>query len=133
MTTITCDTRASPIFQDEVPLVACSSTCRSTPTRLDECILCQTKTRSDYLSSVETGRARIISLAKEDGGDDTRAQRVVDLSVQEMQIMKYHSSMCYKKFQRDMEKNRKQESNDVEPSVAIDDAENDNDQRRKKA
>ena len=41
--------------------------------------------------------------------------------------------MCYKKFQRDMEKNRKQESNDVEPSVAIDDAENDNDQHRKKA
>ena len=109
MTTITCDARASPIFQDEVPLVACSSTRKSsTPTRLDECILCQTKTRSDYLSSGETGRARIISLAKEDGGDDSRAKRVVDLSVQEMEIMKYHSSTCYKKFQRDMEKKRKQ-------------------------
>jgi hypothetical protein len=77
---------------------------------LDECILCQTKTRSDYLSSGETGRARIVSLAKEDGGDDSRAKRVIDLSVQEMEIIKYHSSTCYKKFQRDMEKKRNQES-----------------------
>jgi hypothetical protein len=31
-----------------------------------------------------------------------------------------------------MEKKRKQESNDIEPSVAVDDAENDNDKRRKR-
>jgi hypothetical protein len=88
--------------------------------------------RSDYLSSGETGWACIIYLAKEDGGDDSQAKRVVDLSVQEMEIMKYNSSTCYKKFQRDMEKKRKQESNNVEPSVAIDHAENDNDQCRKR-
>jgi hypothetical protein len=83
-----------------VPLVTiCLSTRKpSTPTRLDECILCQTKTRSDYLSSGETGRARIISLAKEDGGDDNRAKRVIELSVQEMEITKYHSLTCYKNF-----------------------------------
>ena len=104
---------------------------------MDECILCQTKTRSDYLSSGETGRARIISLATESGRNDNRAKRVLDLSVQEMRVMKYHSSTCYKKFQRDMEKlkKRKQESNDddVEPDVTVDSVlEDDNDNRRKR-
>lgn len=115
-----------------MPLIACPSTSKaSTPTRLDECILCQTKARSDYLSSGETGRVRNVSLAKEDGGNDSRAKRIVDLSVQEMEIMKYHSSTCYKKFQRDMEKKRKQESSNVEPSLIIPDTENDNEQRGK--
>ena len=48
-------------------------------TRLDECILYQTKTQSYYLSSSETGRARIVSFAKEDGTDDSGAKRVIDL------------------------------------------------------
>ena len=109
-------------FQDEVPLVTCPSTRKpSTPTRLDECILCQTKTRLDYLSSGETGRARIVSLAKEDGGDDSRAKRILDLSMQEIELMQYHSSTCYKKFQRDMEKKKKQDSgNDVQTSSTVD-------------
>ena len=94
--------------------------------------MCQTKTRSDYLSSGETGRARIVSLAKDDGGDDSRAKRVIDLSEQEMEIIKYHSSTCYKKFQRDMEKKRKEERYDVGPSSTVDDAENDNHQNRKR-
>ena len=46
--------------------------------------------------------------------------------------MKYHSSTCYKKFQRDMEKKRKEESNDVQLSLTVDYVENDNDQRRKR-
>ena len=115
-----------------MPLVAnCPSTCKpSTPKRLDECILCQTKMLSDCLSSSETGRAHIISLAKEDGGDDNRANRIIDLSVHEMEIIKYHSSMCYKKFQRYTEKKRKQQSHDVEPSMTVDDVENDKYQHR---
>ncbi len=65
-----------------MPLIACPSIklSISTPTRLDKCILYQTKTRSYYLLSGETGRARIVSLGKEDGSDDSQAKRVIDLS-----------------------------------------------------
>ena len=49
-----------------------------------------------------------------------------------MEIMKYHSSTRYKKFWRDMERKRKEERYDVESSSTIDDAENDNDQCRKR-
>lgn len=37
--------------------------------------------------------------------NDARAARVLGLTVQEQGIMKYHTSSCYKSFQRDMAKN----------------------------
>lgn len=51
--------------------------------------------------------------------------------MQEIEIIKYHSSTCYKKFQRDMEKKRKQESSNVQTSLTVDDAGN-NEQQRKR-
>ena len=60
-----------------------------------------------YLSSGETGRARIVFLAKEDEASDNRANRVLQLTVQENELMKYHASSCYRRCQRDIEKKRK--------------------------
>ena len=54
-----------------------------------------------------TGRSCIVALVKEEGGSDNRASRVLELTVQEQQLIKYHSSSCYKSFQRDVEKKRK--------------------------
>ena len=85
---------------------------------LDECILCQTKRRSEYLSSGEIGRARIVLLAKEDGGNDVRVRRVLRLTVPEQEIIKYHVMSCYKNFQREMEKKRKQSQNDTTIDLA---------------
>ncbi|KAF3854414.1 hypothetical protein F7725_022469 [Dissostichus mawsoni] len=85
---------------DEVPLAACSTK----PINLEECILCQKKKKSEYLSSGEIGRDVIVSLAKQTESNDTRAARVLQLTVQEQGIIKYHTSSCYRTFQRDMAK-----------------------------
>ncbi|KAF3832800.1 hypothetical protein F7725_026465, partial [Dissostichus mawsoni] len=85
---------------DEVPLAACSTK----PINLEECILCQKKKKSEYLSSGEIGRGVIVSLAKQTESNDTRAARVLQLTVQEQGIIKYHTSSCYRTFQRDMAK-----------------------------
>ena len=52
------------------------------------------------------GRAHIVFLTKDDGGDDSRAKRILDLLMQEVELIKYHLSTCYKKFQTDMEKKK---------------------------
>ena len=75
--------------------------------RLDECIFCQKTNLKEYLCSGDIGRARIISLAKEGRGYDDRADRILGLTTQELEVMKYHGASCYKKFQRDMGKKRK--------------------------
>ncbi|KAI4823606.1 hypothetical protein KUCAC02_012184 [Chaenocephalus aceratus] len=90
---------------DVVPLAAPSATPKPIkPIDLEECILCQKKNRSEYLSSGEIGRGYIVSLAKQTESNDTRAARVLRLTVQEQGIMKYHTSSCYRSFQRDMAK-----------------------------
>ena len=43
-------------------------------------------------------------LAKQTESDDTRVTRVLQLTVQEQGIMKYHASSCYRSLQRDMAK-----------------------------
>ena len=85
-------------FQDEVRLTAPSATPK--PINLEECILCQKKKRSEYLSSGEIGRGCIVSLAKQ----RERRHSSLQLTVQEQGIMKYHTSTCYRSFQRDMAK-----------------------------
>lgn len=71
---------------------------------LENCILCQKKRKlSDWLSSGETGRDSIVSLAQQTKSNDTWADRVLRLTVQEQGRMKYHTSSCYRQFQRDME------------------------------
>ena len=67
-------------------------------------MLCQKRKQSEYLSSGEIGKSNIIVLAKQSGSTDTRAARVLKLTVQEQGIMKYHASSCYRNFQRDMAK-----------------------------
>jgi hypothetical protein len=52
-------------LQDEVPLTAPCATPKPKPFNLEECILCQKKKRSEYLSSGEIGRVTIVSLAKQ--------------------------------------------------------------------
>ena len=89
-------------FQDEVHLIAPCATPK--PIDLEECILCQKKRRSEYLSSGEIDRGFIVSLAKETESNDTRAARILQLTAQEQGIMKYHTSTCYRSFQRDMAK-----------------------------
>ena len=57
-----------------VPLAAPSATPKPIkPIDLEECILCQKKNRSEYLSSGEIGRGYIVSLAKQTESNDTRA------------------------------------------------------------
>ena len=77
---------------------------------LDECILCQKMIWSEYLSSGKTGRGHIVVLAKEDEGSDNQTDRVLSLTAQKQELFKYHSSSCYRRFQRDMEKKRKNPS-----------------------
>ena len=89
-------------FQDEVRLTAPCATPK--PIDLEEYILCQKKKRSEYLSSGEIGRGCIVSLAKQTESNDTRAARILQLTAQEQGIMKYHTSTCYRSFQRDMAK-----------------------------
>ena len=89
-------------FQDEVRLTAPCATPK--PIDLEECILCQKKKRSEYLSSGEIGRGCIVSLAKQTESNDTRAPRILQLTAQEQGIMKYHTSTCYRSFQRDIAK-----------------------------
>ena len=89
-------------FQDEVRLTAPCATPKAI--NLEECILCQKKKRSEYLSSGEIGRGCIVSLAKQTESYDTRAARVLQLTVPEQGIIKYHASSCYRRFQRDMAK-----------------------------
>jgi hypothetical protein len=91
-------------FQDEVPLTAPRATPKPKPINLEECILCQKKKRSEYLSSGEIGRVTIVLLAKQTKTNDTRAARVLQLTMQEQGIIKYHTSSCYRIFQRDMAK-----------------------------
>ncbi len=85
-------------FQDEVQLTAPKSI------NLEECILCQRKKRSEYLSSGEIGRGCIASLAKRTESQDARVTRVLQLTVSEQSNMKYHASSCYRRFQLDMGK-----------------------------
>jgi len=54
------------------------------------------------LSSGETGRSCIISLAKQMESCDIRASRVCQVTVLEQGIIKYHALSCYSSFQRDM-------------------------------
>ena len=89
-------------FQDEVSLTAPCATPK--PIDLDECILCQKKKISEYLSSGEICRGCIVSLAKQTENNDTGAARILQLTAQEQGIMKYHTSTCYRSFQRDMAK-----------------------------
>ena len=89
-------------FQDKLRLTAPCATPK--PIDLEKCILCQKKKRSEYLSSGEIGRGCIVSLAKQTESNDTRAARILQLTAQEQGIMKYHTSNCYRSFQRDMAK-----------------------------
>ena len=89
-------------LQDEVRLTAPCAAPKAI--NLDECILCQKKKRSEYLSSGETGRSCIVSLAKQIESSDIRAARVLQLTVSEQGIIKYHASSCYRSFQRDVTK-----------------------------
>ena len=89
-------------FHDEVRLTAPCATPKAI--NLEECILWQKKKRSEYLSSGEIGRGCIVSLAKQTESYDTRAARVLQLTVPEQGIIKYHASSCYRSFQRDMAK-----------------------------
>ena len=89
-------------LQDEVQLTAPCAAPKAI--NLDECILCQKKKRSEYLSSGETGRSCIVSLAKQTESCDIWAARVCQLTVLEHGIIKYHASSCYRNFQRDMAK-----------------------------
>ena len=73
-------------FQDEILLSAPCAIPK--PINLEECILCQKKKRSEYLSSGEIGRSNIVSLAKRTKSNDTRAVRVLQLTVQEQGIIK---------------------------------------------
>ncbi|KAF3832797.1 hypothetical protein F7725_026462, partial [Dissostichus mawsoni] len=68
---------------DEVPLAACSTK----PINLEECILCQKKKKSEYLL--------VVKLA---GSNDTRAARVLQLTVQEQGIIKYHTYLATERF-----------------------------------
>ena len=53
--------------------------------------------------------------------------------MQEIELMQYHSSTCYKKFQRDMEKKKKQDSgNDVQTSSTVDAGNNEHHRKRLK-
>ena len=54
--------------------------------------------------SGETGRGCIVSLAKQTESCDIWAARVLQLTVPEQGIMKYHASSCYRSFQRDAAK-----------------------------
>lgn len=94
-------------FQDEVHLAHCHT---HNPGKviinLQECILCQRKLPSEYLSSGQAGRACILSLANEIEGNDERACRVLQLTSEEKELMKYHSKSCYRRFQRYVEKKR---------------------------
>ena len=67
-------------FQDEVRLTAPCATPK--PIDLEECIQCQKKKRSEYLSSGEIGRGCIVSLAKQTESNDTRAARILQLTAQ---------------------------------------------------
>ena len=89
-------------FQDEVCLTAPCA--KAQPINLEECILCQKKKQSEYLSGGEIGRGNIVSLARQTESNDARAARVLQLTVQEQGIIKYHTSSCYRSFQRDMAK-----------------------------
>ena len=89
-------------LQDEVRLTAPCAAPKAI--NLDECILCQKKKRSEYLSSGETGRSCIVSLAKQIESSDIRAARVLQLTVSEQGIIKYHASSCYRSFRRDVTK-----------------------------
>jgi len=89
-------------LQDEVQLTAPCAPPKAI--NLDECILCQKKKRSEYLSSGETGRSCIVSLAKQIESYDIQAARILQLTVPEQGIIKYHASSCYRSFQRDMKK-----------------------------
>ena len=86
-------------LQDEVRLTAPCAAPKAI--NLDECILCQKKKRSEYLSSGETGRSCIVSLAKQIESSDIWAARV---TVSEQGIIKYYASSCYRSFQRDVTK-----------------------------
>ena len=89
---------------DEVPLTAPCATPKPKLIDLQECILCQKKKPSEYVSSGETGRSSIVSLAKQTKKNDIRAARVLQLMVEEQGMMKYHTASCYRMFQRDMAK-----------------------------
>ena len=109
--TITC-------FQDEVPLANSQTYKRGKVVlNLEECILCQTKLSSEYLSSGQVGRAQILCLANENEGNDDRASRVRQLTAQEKELMKYHSKSCYRRFQRDMEKEKTNNRANQAPSA----------------
>ena len=86
-------------FQDEVRLTAPCATPREI--NLEECILCQKKKRSEYLSSGEIGRGCIVSLAKQTESYDTWTAKVLQRTVPEQGIIKYHASSCYRSIQRD--------------------------------
>ena len=77
---------------------------KSKSVNLEECILCQRKKRSEYLSSGDVGKGCIVSLAKQALSQDPRAVRVLQLAESEQGIMKYHASSCYRRFQKDMGK-----------------------------
>ena len=61
-----------------------------------------------YVSKCQ--QVRIISLAKKDGGYDDQANRILGLTTQERELIKYHGASCYKNFQRDMGKKRKSQA-----------------------
>ena len=107
-------------------MVPLNAPCATPPKLINfkECILCQKK-KSEYLCSGEHGRQVILSLAQQAESEDTRAARVLKLTVQEQGIMKYHNSSCYRLFQFDMKKTGSitQPSEQPEPSqqqVSID-------------
>ena len=105
-------------FQDEVHSAHCHM---HNPGKviinLQECILCQRKLLSEYLSSGQAGRACIFSLANEIEGNDAQACRVLQLTSEEKELMKYHSKSCYRRFQRDVEKKRTSSPPDEEKSA----------------
>ena len=62
-------------FQDEVPLPNSQTHKRGkVVVNLEECILCQRKLSSEYLSSSQAGKAQILSLANENKGNDELSQ-----------------------------------------------------------
>lgn len=65
-----------------------------------ECILCQRKKQSEYMSSNKVGRSNIVVLGKLSGSIDTRAARVLKLTAQEQGIMKCHASFATATFSK---------------------------------
>ena len=60
--------------------------------------------RMRYVLLLKIGRGNITLLDKQTKSNDTRAARVLRLTVQEQGNIKYYISSCYRSFQRDIAK-----------------------------